>query len=249
MFSIKLTQWSLKSPQSLQYIITKFILVIMTISLASCNSNTATKEQVVQEPTIAVSQEEVHDSNKTLLFFGDSITAGYGLDDTNDAYPALIQNKIDSSNLDYEVINSGLSGETSAGGRSRIDWILNQPIDVFVLELGANDGLRGVAVEETRENLQAIIDAVRAKSPSTTIVLAGMQLPPNFGEVYTSNFKNMFLELATSNDISLIPFILKDVGGIKALNQNDGIHPTEEGHEIVAETVWETLEELLTKKQ
>ena len=249
MFSIKLTQWSLKSPQSLQYIITKFSIVIMSISFASCNSNTATKEQVVQEPTIAVSQEEVHDSKNTLLFFGDSITAGYGLDDTNDAYPALIQNKIDSLNLDYEVINSGLSGETSAGGRSRIDWILNQPIDVFVLELGANDGLRGVAVEETRENLQAIIDAVRAKSPSTTIVLAGMQLPPNFGQVYTANFKSMFIELATSNDIAFIPFILKDVGGIKALNQNDGIHPTEEGHEIVAETVWDTLEELLTKKQ
>ncbi len=250
MFPIKLIQCFLKRQQTLRYLCLYLCVVIMTTSIVSCNNNASKKAEFSKEPdtTIATSQEEASKSKKTLLFFGDSITAGYGLDDTNDAYPALIQQKVDSLDLDYEVVNSGLSGETSAGGRSRIDWILNQPIDVFVLELGANDGLRGVAVEETRKNLQAIIDAVRAKSPSTTIVLAGMQLPPNFGEVYTSNFKNMFLELATSNDISLIPFILKDVGGIKALNQSDGIHPTEEGHEIVAETVWDTLEGLLIKK-
>ena len=251
MFSIKLTQWSLKRQQSLRYLCLKLCVVIMTTSIVSCNNNASKKAEISKEldTTITISQEEAIESKKTLLFFGDSITAGYGLDDTNDAYPALIQQKIDSLNLDYEVVNSGLSGETSAGGRSRIEWILNQPIDVFVLELGANDGLRGVAVKETRENLQAIIDAVRLKSPSTTIVLAGMQLPPNFGQVYTANFKSMFTELATSNDIAFIPFILKDVGGIKALNQSDGIHPTEKGHKIVAETVWDTLEELLTKKQ
>lgn len=143
--------------------------------------------------------------------------------------------------LNYEVINSGVSGETSAGGKSRIDWILNQNIDVFVLELGANDGLRGVAITETKANLQAIIDAVKTKSPDTKIILAGMQMPPNMGGDYTMQFKAIFSDLASDNDLAFIPFILENVGGIKELNQNDGIHPTVEGHKILAENVWKVL--------
>src|SRR5690606_4932153 len=145
----------------------------------------------------------------------------------------------------YEVVNSGVSGETSAGGRSRIDWILNQDIDIFVLELGANDGLRGVAIVETKANLQAIIDAVKTKSPTTKIILAGMQLPPNMGQDYTTQFKAIFQDLASENDVVFIPFILEDVGGLKELNQNDGIHPTAEGHKIVAKNVWEVLNEVI----
>lgn len=184
---------------------------------------------------------------KTILCFGDSITAGYGLDDENDAFPALLQHKIDALELNYTVVNSGLSGETSAGGKSRIDWVLNQDISIFILELGANDGLRGVPLSETRTNLQAIIDTVEEKSPETTIILAGMELPPNMGQDYTSEFRTIFADLAAKNNLKFIPFILKDVGGIEALNQDDGIHPNEAGHEIVAETVWETLKPIVTQ--
>lgn len=222
---------------------TKFCYFFLVLLLISCgnNKNKQSSEISEVETKEAVENERLNNDTKTILFFGDSITAGYGLDDVNDAYPALIQQKIDSLDVKYEVVNSGVSGETTAGGRSRIDWILNQDIDVFVLELGANDGLRGVPLTETRANLQAIIDAVRAKSPNTKIVLAGMQLPPNFGQAYTNDFKAIFPELAAKNDTALIPFILEDVGGIASLNQADGIHPTVEGHQIVTETVWEVL--------
>ncbi|WP_194852509.1 arylesterase [Nonlabens antarcticus] len=219
-----------------------FCYFIVAISLICCGKES--KADANQNTPTATTSENDSDTitpKKTILFFGDSITAGYGLDDTNDAFPGLIQTKIDSLGLDYEIINSGLSGETSAGGKSRIDWILNQEIDIFVLELGANDGLRGVPLSETRLNLQAIIDAVNAKSPDTQIIIAGMQLPPNMGQEYTTEFKSIFSDLAAENDLAFIPFILKDVGGIAALNQSDGIHPTAEGHRIVANNVWEIL--------
>ncbi|REE25942.1 acyl-CoA thioesterase-1 [Winogradskyella pacifica] len=219
----------------------KFCYFITAFLLVSCGDNktektTETLSEIQTEETVAT------DSNtKTILCFGDSITAGYGLDDTNDAFPSVLQQKIDALDLNYTVINSGLSGETTAGGKGRIDWILNQSIDIFLLELGANDGLRGVPLSETRANLQDIIDSVKKKSPDTTIILAGMQLPPNMGQDYTTGFKQIFSDLAEKNDLEFVPFILKDVGGIKALNQNDGIHPTVEGHKIVANTVWEVL--------
>ncbi|MCA0132735.1 arylesterase [Winogradskyella alexanderae] len=185
------------------------------------------------------------ETTKTILCFGDSITAGYGLEDNADAYPALLQQKIDSLNLDYTVINSGLSGETSAGGRSRIDWVMRQPIDIFLLELGGNDGLRGIPLTETKSNLQSIINSVNKKNPNTKIILAGMELPPNMGQDFTSEFRSVFAQLAKENDVTFIPFILKDVGGIKELNQPDGIHPTTEGHKIVANTVWDVLKPML----
>ena len=184
--------------------------------------------------------------SKTILCFGDSITAGYGLDDSNDAFPSILQQKIDALDLEYTIINSGLSGETTAGGKSRINWVMNQNIDIFILELGANDGLRGVPLSETRANLQIIIDVVREKSPDTKIILAGMELPPNMGQAYTTEFRRVFTDLATENKVHFIPFILKDVGGIAALNQSDGIHPTAEGHKILANTVWEVLEPMIS---
>ncbi|WP_179347656.1 arylesterase [Winogradskyella pacifica] len=219
----------------------KFCYFITAFLLVSCGDN---KTEKTTETLSEIQTEEIvaTDSNtKTILCFGDSITAGYGLDDTNDAFPSVLQQKIDGLDLNYTVINSGLSGETTAGGKGRIDWILNQNIDIFLLELGANDGLRGVPLSETRANLQDIIDSVKKKSPDTTIILAGMQLPPNMGQDYTTGFKQIFSDLAEKNDLEFVPFILKDVGGIKALNQNDGIHPTVEGHKIVANTVWEVL--------
>ena len=182
-----------------------------------------------------------------ILFFGDSITAGYGIEEKN-AYPALIQQKIDSLNWNYQVINGGLSGETSAGGLRRIDWMLRQSVSVFVLELGGNDGLRGIDLEVTKSNLQKIIDKVQDQYPEAVVILAGMQVPPNLGADYTGEFRQMYPDLAEKNNVELIPFLLEGVGGNEALNQSDGIHPTAEGHKIIAENVWETLEPILREQ-
>ena len=183
---------------------------------------------------------------KTVLFFGDSLTAGLGLEDPSvQAFPALIQKKIDDTGLPWRVVNAGLSGETSAGGLRRVDWILRQRVEVFVLELGGNDGLRGLPPESTRANLQAIIDRVREKSPATRIVLAGIAAPPNMGADFTRAFAAIFPELAKKNDAPLIPFLLEGVGGRPEFNQPDGIHPNIQGHAIVAETVWTVLRPLL----
>ena len=183
---------------------------------------------------------------KTVLFFGDSLTAGYGLEDpATEAFPALVQKKIDAVGLPWRVVNAGLSGETSAGGRRRVDWILRQPVDIFVLALGGNDGLRGIPPDATRANLQAIIDRVRAKDPSLRIVLVGIAAPPNMGAEFTQAFAAIFPELAAKNHLPLIPFLLEGVGGRPELNQADGIHPNEKGHAIVAEIVWAALKSRL----
>lgn len=183
---------------------------------------------------------------KTVVFFGDSLTAGHGLEDpTDDAYPALIQKKIEAAGLKWRVVNAGLSGETSAAGLRRVDWILRQPIDLFVLALGANDGLRGIDPAVTRTNLQGIIDKVRAKYPGATILLAGMMLPPSMGENYARSFREVFPALAQKNGLPFVPFLLEGVGGVPELNQADGIHPTPRGHAMVAETVWKVLKPLL----
>ena len=222
-----------------------FILVGLLLSCGNEKNSKATEESIsVEEEAAPVSEADI---SKTILCFGDSITAGYGLDDINEAFPALLQNKIDSLKLDYTVINSGLSGETTAGGRSRLNWVIKQKVDIFLLELGGNDGLRGIPLTETRANLSAIIEAIQEQSPDTRIILAGMELPPNMGQDYTSEFRKVFSDLAAEYDVAFIPFILKDVGGIKELNQNDGIHPTAEGHRIVANTVWEVLEPMINR--
>ncbi|MGK7368637.1 MAG: arylesterase [Candidatus Halalkalibacterium sp. M3_1C_030] len=179
-----------------------------------------------------------------ILFFGDSITAGYGLDE-DQAFPALIQQKIDSLGWNFEAVNAGLSGETSAGGLRRIDWMLRQDFSVFVLELGGNDGLRGIDLESTKKNLIGIIEKVRNKKPEAKIILTGMQVPPNLGPEYTGKFKNMYPEIAEEKNVTLIPFLLEKVGGNPDLNQADGIHPTAKGHKIIAETIWDTLKPIL----
>jgi acyl-CoA thioesterase-1 len=182
--------------------------------------------------------------SKSILFFGDSITAGLGVQQEQ-AFPAIIQEKIDTLGLNYEVINGGLSGETSAGGVRRIDWILRRDIDIMVLELGGNDGLRGIDLRSTKENLQQIIDKFRAKKPDGQIILAGMQVPPNLGQGYTSQFQDIYPELAEENDLPLIPLIMNKLGGEEELIQGDGIHPTPKGHEVIAQTVWDVLKEYL----
>jgi acyl-CoA thioesterase-1 len=181
---------------------------------------------------------------KTILFFGDSLTAGYGLS-PEEAFPALIEKQLNKSSTRVRVVNAGLSGETSAGGLSRIDWVLRQPVDIFVLELGANDGLRGLPLKQTVANLQAIIDKVKAKQPDVKIVMAGMMVPPNLGPAYTEEFRNIYPALAKKNKATLIPFVLEGVAGDEKLNQADGIHPNVEGHQIIAKNLVKTFEELV----
>ncbi len=219
-----------------------FCMMVLAVFFMACNSNKSSDEKNAQD-SVPV-EEKSAASIKNILFFGTSLTAGLGLD-PSEAYPALIQNRIDSLKLPYNVINAGLSGETSAAGKGRIDWLLKQPVHIFVLELGANDGLRGIQVTETTKNLQFIIDKVKAKYPEVKFVLAGMQVPPNMGNPYASDFKNMFPALAEKNNMVLIPFLLDKVGGVPSLNQPDGIHPTAEGDKILADNVWEKLEGLL----
>jgi acyl-CoA thioesterase-1 len=187
---------------------------------------------------------QASEAPKVILFFGDSLTAGYGLS-PEEAFPSVVEKQLNKSGKAVKIVNAGLSGETSAGGLSRIDWILRQPIDVFVLELGANDGLRGLPLQQTELNLQAIINKVKAKYPSTKIVIAGMMVPPNMGADYTSRFQKIFPALARTNKAALIPFLLQNVAGNEKLNQADGIHPNPEGHKIVADNVFKIIEPLI----
>jgi len=183
-------------------------------------------------------------STKTVVFLGDSLTAGLGVQPT-EAFPALVGEKIRAAGLPYQIENAGLSGDTSAGGLRRIDWLLQRPIDLLVLELGANDGLRGLDLKSMKTNLQSIIDKTKAKNPQVKIVLAGMQVPPNLGAEYTASFQRVFNELARENNATLIPFLLEGVGGHRELNQQDLIHPSPAGHRIIADLVWRTLEPIL----
>lgn len=219
------------------------IQILAFICLLGCSS-TSQKEanEENREETLPTMKEEGRE--KVILFFGNSITAGYLLD-MDQAFPAIIQRKLDSLGLEYKSINAGLSGETSAGGKSRIEWVLRTVPDIFFLELGANDGLRGLSLEETPKNLQAIIDAVKEVNPEVKIIIAGMMVPPNLGQDYTTQFQNIFPEIAKKNDAIYIPFLLEGVAGDPTLNLEDGIHPTSDGHQIVAETVWKYLEPLL----
>lgn len=221
-----------------------FLLTLLSAVLFSCNQdpakNNPAAEHHAPDPSTTGSTVPV----RNILFFGTSLTAGLGVD-PDQAYPALIQRKIDSLHLPYKVINAGLSGETSAAGKNRIGWLLKQPVDIFVLELGANDGLRGIPVKETVSNMQAVIDSVKTKYPSAQLVLAGMQMPPSMGESYTVPFRKLFPAMAGSNQMTLIPFLLDHVGGVPSLIQQDGLHPTAAGHQILAENVWTVLKPLL----
>lgn len=188
--------------------------------------------------------EPAPSAKKTVVFLGDSLTAGLGVQPA-EAFPALVGEKIRAAGLPYEIENAGLSGDTSAGGLRRIDWLLQRPVDVLVLELGANDGLRGLDLKSMKANLQAIIDKTKAKNPQVKIVLAGMQVPPNLGADYVAGFVRTFAELARENNATLIPFLLEGVGGHRELNQEDLIHPNPAGHRIIAELVWRILEPIL----
>lgn len=184
------------------------------------------------------------DERPVILFVGTSLTAGLGVD-PDEAYPALVQRKLDAAGRRYRVVNAGVSGETSAGARSRIDWLLRQPVAVLVLETGANDGLRGHDPDATRANIQAVLDAARARRPPPKVALVAMEALPNYGPDYGRRFRAIYRELARKNGATLVPFLLAGVAGDPKLNQPDGIHPTAEGHRRVAETVWKALQPIL----
>ncbi len=181
------------------------------------------------------------DNRPVVLCFGTSLTAGLGLA-PEESYPALLQRKVDSAGLEFRVVNAGVSGETAAAGLRRIEWLLSQPVAVLVLELGANEALRGQDLADARRNLQEIIDRTRARYPGVRVVVAGMEAPPNLGRGYADEFRELFRNLARENHAALIPFLLDGVAGRAELNQVDGIHPAAEGARVVAATVWRVLE-------
>lgn len=224
--------------------VTKVYVCLLMLFFVGCNTPAEDKKPQEQMSEMKEEENPTDEPRKIILFFGNSITAGYQLD-MDQAFPALIQDRMDSLGLNYQAVNAGLSGETTAGGKSRIEWVLRTVPDIFFLELGANDGLRGLPLEETPANLQSIIDAVRQVNPEVKIIIAGMLVPPNLGETYTTEFAKIFPEIAEKNNAVHIPFLLDGVAGDRSLNLEDGIHPTPEGHKIVAETVWRYLAPLL----
>lgn len=194
-------------------------------------------------PDVPLADARADSDTVVVLFYGDSLTAGYGLErPEEDAYPALVGAQIREVGVPVEVVNAGVSGETTAGGLGRIDWALRQTTpDVFVLALGANDGLRGVDPDVTRENLSAILERVREAAPGARLVVAGMEALPNMGDDYTEQFRGVFPAVAEAYDAQFIPFLLEDVAGIRSLNQSDGVHPTPAGQRIIAQTVGEVV--------
>ena len=180
-----------------------------------------------------------------VVFLGTSLTAGLGLADPANRFTDRIQALADAAGLPFRMVNAGVSGETSAGGVGRISWLLRAPVEVLVLELGANDGLRALSPDSMKANLQAVIDSTRTHYPEARLLLSGMQAPPNLGQAYASAFSSVFSDLARMNGGTLIPFLLEGVAGVPELNQADGIHPTAEGHRMITQTIWRYLRPIL----
>jgi acyl-CoA thioesterase-1 len=218
-------------------IVRSLIVFGLVAALSGC-------EQPREELPAKSSPPTAATERRSVLFLGTSLTAGYGLE-PEQAYPALIQQRIDSAGLPYQVVNAGVSGETSAGALRRVDWLFREPVAVLVVETGANDGLRGLPPDTLRANIQGIFDRAKQLRPQPRLVLLGMRMPPNYGRAYTEEFQEVYRELARRNDAALVPFLLEGVGGVPRLNQPDGVHPTVEGQRRMAETVWRVLEPVL----
>lgn len=213
--------------------------------MASCSPSSPDASSQPAEGQAATDTVEAAQQRKNIVFFGNSLTAAYGLDDVSKGYVSLLQHRLDSLGLPYRTINAGRSGDTTAEGLDRLDWVTKQDVAIFVLELGGNDALRGIQPSASLENLDAIIQHVKSKYPDAKIVLAGMQAPPNMGKTYTDAFREMYPTLAKRHGAALIPFFLEGVGGVPELNQGDRIHPNEKGQLVLLENVWAVLEGLL----
>jgi acyl-CoA thioesterase-1 len=223
----------------------------LAVLAAACSRDGSRQEKGVRDTSpvtgdssVGVARAPAKDARKTILFVGTSLTAGYGID-PQQAYPALIQRRLDSLGLNYEAVNAGVSGETSSGAVHRMPWLLKQPFDVFVLETGANDGLRGLPIDSLRANIQRIIDDVKRTHPQAKILLIGMEALPNMGGSYVTGFRSVYADLAKKNGVTFLPFLLRGVAGVDTLNQPDMVHPNPRGASIVAETVWGTLRGML----
>lgn len=220
-------------------------LLLICISFSACKDE---KSKPIQSQSNVKAEVLSVDKNKTdhkvILFYGNSLTAGYGLDE-NESFPSRIEDRIDSLGLKYTVVNAGLSGETTSGGLKRIDWVMKQQVDIFFLELGANDMLRGLPLDQTRKNLSEIIAIVKAKNPDVKIGLCEMLAPPNMGEEYVTEFTKIYKDLSSSSEIKFIPFFLEGVAGHEDLLLKDGKHPNAKGQVIVAENIWKSLEKML----
>ena len=223
----------------------RILCIYCFLLVSACGAPPATESKTPQTTAPIAAELPSESKKKLIVFFGNSLTAAYGLE-SEEGFTSLIQEKIDQLAKPYRTVNAGNSGETTAGGLNRIDWILERnALDIFVLELGGNDGLRGVAPESSYDNLKQIVAKVRAKYPDCKIILAGMQAPPNMGSTYTEAFKAIFPRLAKAENLALIPFLLEGVAGIPSLNQADRIHPTAEGQKLLAENIWEILAPML----
>ena len=196
-------------------------------------------------PAASSAAPGVAEGRPRIVFLGDSLTAGYGLESKNQSVPSLIQKRLDAEGYSVEVVNHGVSGDTTAGGVSRVEWALNGDVRILVVELGGNDGLRGLPVEVTKQNLAQIITTARQRG--VRVLLTGMEAPPSYGPTYTSQFRQLFRDLAKEQDVAFMPFFLEGVAGIPRLNQADGIHPTAEGAVIVEQAVWKSLKPLLSQ--
>lgn len=194
------------------------------------------------EPAPAPPDASGHPARPKIVMLGDSLTAGLGLLETQ-SYPGLLQERIEAEGYGFEVVNAGVSGDTSAGGLRRLDWALEGDVRILIVALGANDGLRGLSVAEMTKNLSEII--TRAKARNVVVILAGMEAPPNYGPEYAQSYRQAFRQLALTHRVTFLPFLLDKVGGQSALNQDDGIHPNAEGAVIVADTVWAVLKPML----
>ena len=229
--------FTVKPEKNIQY----GILLAGVLLLVGCSNNSAQKSD-----SAAVSAPEpTADPALRIVFLGDSISAAYGLPE-EEGFVFLIRQKLDSLGVDAQVVNAGVSGDTSSGGLSRVEWVLGKTTDVLVLELGGNDALRGIDLDVTKRNLSAIMDKSHALNPDIHIILAGMQVPPNLGADYTRQFREIFPSLAREYDTELVPFLLEDVALVPGRMQDDGIHPTAAGHRVMAETMWDVLEPVVS---
>ena len=217
---------------------------VLAVVAASCSSGSSGQPRPDPPPAVAAAPAAAPVASRPrIVILGDSLTAGLGLA-PEQAYPALLQRRLDAASLKYEVVNAGVSGDTSAGGLRRIDWVLEGDVKILVVALGGNDALRGLPVEQLRDNLMTITD--RAKARGIKVILAGMEAPPNFGPAYTAAFRQTYRDVARQQGAVLIPFLLDGVAGLPEMNQGDGIHPTAAGAERVAETVWSALRPIVS---
>jgi acyl-CoA thioesterase-1 len=226
-----------------QFFLSSFLLALIILGLSGCQASQSVSKPVTTGAFMPAAAA-TPDTRPVIVAFGDSLTAGYGLPEP-ESFTTLLQEKLEQHGYHYRVVNAGVSGDTSAGGLRRLEWSLEGNVKLMILELGGNDGLRGLPVEQMKKNLAQIIET--AQKHKLKVVLAGMEAPPNLGEAYTREFRNVFRELAKQYNLSLIPFVLEGIGGVAGLNQPDGIHPNAAGEKIFTDNVWRVLEPVLAE--